>query len=222
MTPPRLTELECPVCHAASWVLDSDDRGIEGSHLSYNERDYRCSRCSHQGHGWKLRRQSPPEFLPQPHRLYPMTQAAFDYWVEILRRHFPEHPKLSRLGTEFRPFLPEEAESERAAHARAHPVFQMKDQDGAQRIDPNIRDVIDWTDMMKPGDTLALLRRDGGALKLTMDQSSRAVECLDPAGALQGEALGLDTEAVHELSRRYLNDDVAGCLRQLRGAGSWH
>jgi hypothetical protein len=220
MTPPRLTELACPVCHAVTWVIDSDDRGIDGSCLQYNERDYRCSRCRHQGQGWKLLRQSPPEFLLQPHSMYPMTQAAFDDWVEILRSHFPEHPKVNRLGTEFRPYLPEEAEADRAAHGRAHPVSEIRDQDGARRIDPDMRDVIDWADMMKPGDTLALIRRDGGVLKLTMDQLSRAAVCLDPAGAVQGHASGLDEEAVHELSRRYLKGDVAGCLRQLRWAGS--
>jgi hypothetical protein len=149
-----------------------------------------------------------------------MTQAAFDYWVGILREHFPEHPKLNRLGTEFRPYLPDEAEADRAAHARAHPVSEMKDQDGARRIDPTMRDVIDWMDMMNPGDALALLRRDGGLLKLTMDQSSRTVVCLDPAGAIQGQATGLDVQAVQELSRRYMNGDVAGCVRRLRRGGS--
>ncbi len=166
MTPRRLAELECPVCQAATWVIDSDYRGIDGRHQPYNERDYRCSRCRQEGQGWKLLRQSPSEFLLQPHRLYPMTQAAFDYWVGILREHFPEHPKLNRLGTEFRPYLPDGAEADRAAHARAHPVSEVKDQDGARRIDPSMRDVIDWMDTMKPGDALALLRRDGGVLKL--------------------------------------------------------
>ena len=107
MTPPRLNELECPICQAATWIIDSDYRGIEDSHQSYEERDYRCSSCRHEGRGWRLLRQSPPEFLLQPHPVYPMTQTAFDYWVEILRRHFPEHPILNRLGSEFRPYLPE-------------------------------------------------------------------------------------------------------------------
>jgi hypothetical protein len=83
-----------------------------------------------------------------------------------------------------------------------------------------MRDVIDWADMMKPGDALMLVRRDGGVLKLTMNPLSRSAVCLDPAGEIQGQAADLDEEAVHELSRRYLNGDVAGCLRQLRRAGS--
>ena len=38
-----------------------------------------------------------------------MTQADFDYWVEILREYFPEHPLLARLGTTFVPRLPDDA-----------------------------------------------------------------------------------------------------------------
>src|SRR5690348_11213188 len=105
MTPPRLSELTCPICSATAWVIDSDYRGIVGRRLPYQERDYRCFVCGHGGRGWTLLRQSPAEFLLQPHRLYPMTQAAFDSWVEILRRHFPEHPRLSQLGADFRPYL---------------------------------------------------------------------------------------------------------------------
>ena len=96
-------------------VIDSDYRGIDGNHQPYNQRDYRCARCRHEGQGWKLLRQSPSEFLLQPHRLYPMTQAAFDDWVEILREHFPEHPMIKLLGTSFRLCLPEEADAPRAA-----------------------------------------------------------------------------------------------------------
>jgi hypothetical protein len=111
MTPPRLTELHCPRCHQATWVIDSDFRGIGGvdPEVPYEERRYECRDCRHDRVGWRLGRQSPPEFLLQPHDLYPMTQAAFDYWVQILRTHFPEHPLLARLGKTFVPRLPEEA-----------------------------------------------------------------------------------------------------------------
>jgi hypothetical protein len=218
MTPPRLTELECPVCHATTWEIDSDYRGIDGKWLPYDERVYPCSSCRYEGQNWKLLRQSPPEFLLQPHPLYPMGQAAFDYWVDILREHFPEHPAIRGLGGTFRPFLPEEAEAERAAHARAHPVSEMRDQDGVRRIDPEIGHVIDWMEMMKPGDTLALVRSDGGVLRFTIDQSSRGAVCLDAAGSVPGQATGLESHAVYELSRRYLDGDVAWCVRQLREA----
>jgi hypothetical protein len=38
-----------------------------------------------------------------------MTQADFDFWVEILREYFPEHPLLAQLGTTFVPRLPDDA-----------------------------------------------------------------------------------------------------------------
>ena len=109
MTPPRLTELQCPDCQQVSWVIDSDYRGTDGVMLPYGERSYICARCRHNGPGWKVLQQSPPEFLLQPHDLYPMTREAFDYWVDILATHFPDHPALNRLGTTCFPRLPEEA-----------------------------------------------------------------------------------------------------------------
>jgi hypothetical protein len=121
MTPGRLTELQCPNCRRATWVIDSDFRGIDGVMLPYDKRRYACPHCRHDGSGWILERQSPPEFLLQPHDLYPMTRTAFDYWVRILRARFPDHPHLARLGTTFVPRLPEEVEAMREAHALANP-----------------------------------------------------------------------------------------------------
>jgi hypothetical protein len=106
MTPGRVTELRCPGCQQVSWIIDSDYRGMDGEMIPYGERPYACARCRHDGPRWTLGQQSPPEFLLQPHDLYPMTQAAFEYWVEILRTHFPSHPALSGLGTSFVPRLP--------------------------------------------------------------------------------------------------------------------
>ena len=133
MTPPRLNELECPSCQKITWVIDSDFRGIDGIMLPYDQREYRCPSCEHHGTGWGLWRQSPPAFLLQPHDLYPMTQADFDYWVGILQAHFPDHPALARLGTTFVPRLPEDVEAQRTAYARAHPVAEMRNQDGARQ-----------------------------------------------------------------------------------------
>lgn len=220
MTPGRLTELRCPGCQQVSWVIDSDYRGMDGVMLPYNERRYACARCRHDGPGWTLGQQAPPEFLLQPHDLYPMTQAAFDHWVGILRTHFPAHPALSRLGTTFLPRLPEEAKLMDEAHARAHPVVEMKDQDGARRAEPDLRTVSEWLEIMKPGDALVLRRRDGGTLHIQFDGSGHSGNCLDPAGAVLAHAVGLDERTVREALQRYLSGDTAGCARTLRKANA--
>ena len=106
MTPPRLNELECPGCGSLQWEIDSDYRGTDGESEPYEERTYSCTKCGTNGVGWMLRQQSPPEFLLQPHVMYPMTQEAFDYWVDVLRTYFPDHPRLADLGVNFRPHLP--------------------------------------------------------------------------------------------------------------------
>jgi hypothetical protein len=85
---------------------------------------------------------------------------------------------------------------------------------------PTLTDVIDWTEMMTPGDTLTLRRRDGGVLKLLLDQTTHSAVCIDAAGAVRAEATGLDPQAVHELSGRYRDGDVAGCAKQLRNSQS--
>jgi len=79
MTPPRLTEIECPECYRTKWIIDSDYRGADlagGVELGYSERSYSCSGCGRSGPGWSVKQQSPPAFLLQPHDMYPMTQAA--------------------------------------------------------------------------------------------------------------------------------------------------
>jgi hypothetical protein len=47
--------------------------------------------------------------LLQPHDLYPMRQKEFDHWVDILRTHFPDSPRLRDLGVSFVCRTPEEA-----------------------------------------------------------------------------------------------------------------
>src|SRR5689334_10594245 len=98
MTPGRLVQLECPTCHQAHWQLDHDVRGIGGPYVSYEERIYRCRRCSRQGTGHVVRQKSPPEFLLQPHYMYPMSPKEFERWVRVLRWHFPDHPRLLHYG----------------------------------------------------------------------------------------------------------------------------
>lgn len=219
MTPPRLTELQCPSCQRISWVIDSDYRGVYGVMLPYDQRRYACVHCRQEGPRWKVGQQSPPEFLLQQHDLYPMTQEAFDYWVGILQAHFPKHPVLSRLGTQFVPRLPEEVAAIRAAHASAHPVGEMKDQDGARRAEPDLRTAIEWLEIMKPGDTLVFSRRDGGTLLLGLDESGHSARCLDGSGGVLAEASGLVERTVREAVECYLNGSTSGCMGSLRHAG---
>ena len=105
-TPARLVRLECPGCQDTHWEIDHDYRGsdlIGEEELEYPERLYSCPSCKRHGRGWAVRDKSPPVFLLQPHRMYPMTRSEFDYWASILRTHFPDHPLIPEIGTEFRP-----------------------------------------------------------------------------------------------------------------------
>src|SRR5712692_4952086 len=106
MTPPRLIEFACPSCRATHWEIDSDYRGADlvgQRELSYPEREYSCPVCKRDQTGWRLIRASPPEFLRQPHPMYPMSGRAFNQWARILREQFPDHPCVTRLGSEFVP-----------------------------------------------------------------------------------------------------------------------
>src|SRR6187549_3012156 len=121
MTPPRLNEVQCPGCQRTSWVIDSDDQGMDDIHLPYDQRSYACPHCGKNGRGWTLLQESPIAFLLQPSDRDPMTQAEFDHWVNILRTNFPDASILTGLGTTFFPRLPEEAEALKEAEARAYP-----------------------------------------------------------------------------------------------------
>jgi hypothetical protein len=106
MTPPRLVQLKCPRCGAASWRIDCDFRGSEifgKPELSYEERTYECPTCRVSGAGYTVLDKSPAEFFLQPHRMYPMERKEFDRWVAVLREHIPDYPLLSRLGTTWYP-----------------------------------------------------------------------------------------------------------------------
>ena len=210
MTPPRLSELQCPSCGQVAWVIDSDHRGIGGVMQRYDERRYVCARCGHDGPGWKLEQQSPFEFLSQPHDMYPMTQADFDHWIGVLRTHFPAHPRLNELGTTFYPRLPEEVEAMRADHARAHPVLEMIDQDGARRAEPDSRTAWEWLEIMAPGDSLVFRRRDGATLHVSRDNWGLAARYCDMVGVARSEFRGLDDETVRGAIRRYLQGETSG------------
>jgi hypothetical protein len=103
MTPPRLTELQCPQCRSNHWTLDSDYRGMDGEFVAYRERTYSCPQCHYSGISFTVLQQSPPEFLLQPHPMYPMSERDFYYWLKILEHNFPDHPQLKEFGGEFRP-----------------------------------------------------------------------------------------------------------------------
>jgi hypothetical protein len=217
-TPGRLTEIECPQCHEATWIIDSDYRGMDGVFLPYNERTYECPACARRGAGWTLKQQSPPAFLLQPHELYPMTQEDFDYWVAILATHFPDQPQLARLGGSFFPYTPEEFAAAKEAHERAYPVREMRDQDGARRKDPTIHHATEWVEIMTIGDSLSFLRRDGGDLGVTKPaEEIFSVRCTGALGNPIGEALAVDRDTVLHVIDRYLEGDVKGCVAQLLG-----
>ena len=103
MTPPRLVQLKCPNCATTNWTIECDYRGIGGTDVDYPERDYKCPTCGYAEAGYIVVQQSPPEFLLQPHPMYPMSQKDFDYWAEILQTNFPDHPMVQQLGKEFKP-----------------------------------------------------------------------------------------------------------------------
>jgi hypothetical protein len=207
MTPPRLNELECPRCGRASWIFDSDFRGMDGGWIPYDRRFYKCGACGLVGSGWKLLQQSPPAFLLQPHQLYPMTQAEFDHWVGILRANFPGSPRLR--DPSFAPCTPEEAKAHQQEFERLHPVFEMRDHDGTRCATPSLNTVLDWVDVMKPGEFLLLRRRDSASLRLTSTPGKWcSATCLGPDGGVIAEAPALDGSRVRAAVERYLDGDV--------------
>ena len=103
-----MTELRCPACSNVHWVIDSDYRWEGGPEEPYEERLYRCPSCMRKRVGHAVHRQAPPEFFLQPSPLYPMTLSEFGRWLKIFIKHFPDDPRLQRLGstwypTEFEP-----------------------------------------------------------------------------------------------------------------------
>jgi hypothetical protein len=103
VTPPRLIELQCPQCDTKHWEIDSDYRGMDGIFIEYSEREYDCQKCGYSKNGYTVLRKSPPEFILQPHPMYPMRQQEFDYWAAILKTNFPDHPMVEKLEKDFRP-----------------------------------------------------------------------------------------------------------------------
>jgi len=81
----------------------------------------------------------------------------------------------------------------------------MRDQDGARRVDPGIHDAAVWLDMMKPGDSLSLLRRDGGVLEIRGPvRGTFSLRCVDERGKVVLDAADRDSGAVLGAVDQYL------------------
>jgi hypothetical protein len=207
MSPYRLIELECPGCRGRTWVIDADYRGVDGRRTDYEALEYECRRCSYKGARWAVGQKSPPTFLAQPHPLYPMTQRAFDYWVGVLREHFPEHRRLRQVGGEFRPCLPQEAEAHRQEGFRHYPIVEMRDPHGERRHGPFSQDV-DVLRMLAPGDWITLTRYDGPTLHIERREGDYLAAWRDASGELLAERSGLDLAGALAVGRRALEADM--------------
>jgi hypothetical protein len=83
--------------------MDSDFKGMNGgAFVDYSDRKYKCPKCDYQAAGYNVLQKSPPEFLLQPHRLYPMSKKQFNYWLRILKENFPDDHRLT--STKFQPY----------------------------------------------------------------------------------------------------------------------
>jgi hypothetical protein len=210
-TPPRLVEIECPTCNRSHWEIDCDYRGIEPD-AGYPDRLYKCPKCGAKSSGWRVKQKSPPEFLLQPHDLYPMTHGDFNHWVAVLKANFPRHPAIKRLGDDFYPRTPEEAQERKPA------VLQMRDQDNSLRIFPESDDVEEWIELMeKETDFLRFLHKDGGEL-LVFGQASGPFEmsCMDAQGGTIAKCKGVDKEHVLDIIGEYLSGHISDCTGMIR------
>ena len=219
----RLVELRCPSCGGGHWELDNDYRGADlfgGRELSYLERTYTCPVCGATGTNYSVLQKAPSEFLLQPDRLYPMSVADFEHWVSILRANFPNIHFLGELGKSFFPCTPEKAAADRAAWERENPVAEMRDQDGDRRVDPDPFHATDWFEVMRPGDSLSFLRRDGGELQVDEGSDGTfSVRCTDARGQVVGERAGLENQTVLVAIRLYLGGNVTECVREIDRSG---
>jgi hypothetical protein len=76
---------------------------MDGVHTNYETQTYLCSNCNFSGRGHIVQQKSPTAFFLQPHPLYLMSEKDFDRWVEVLKKHFPDHAMLKQLGKEWYP-----------------------------------------------------------------------------------------------------------------------
>src|SRR5262245_51815572 len=160
--PERLCELTCPRCRRVTWLVDSV-LPAEDSPATYASREYACAGCGVTGTGWELGRRSPVGFL-DPSCDHPMAIDEFNRWLEILKAHQPGYWRLALPPEKFQPVTPEEASEILDWFDREFPVEFMIDQDGARRagaVGVTYDEAIDWADMMKAGDSLRIVLKNG-------------------------------------------------------------
>jgi hypothetical protein len=73
--------------------------------------------------------------------------------------------------------------------------------------------------MMKPGDSLSFLRRDGGVLQISeMASETFSLRCTDDRGHMVLEAADLDDRTVLSSIGRYLVGDERRCAEEIDAA----
>lgn len=110
MTLPTLIELQCPSCSKVHWIIDhlfQGSIGQQSQETDFSAQPRTCPHCKAQRTGFKVVRTSSESFLISSRPS--MTRKEFDYWVKILRTHFPDHPRLKERGP-WEPYTPEEHE----------------------------------------------------------------------------------------------------------------
>jgi hypothetical protein len=141
-----------------------------------------------------------------------MSVEDFDYWVSVLRANFPDDPRLPEVGRRFVPATPEQVQARRNAYFAAHPVVEMRDQDGARRALPDPFRAIEWLEVMRPGDSLTFLHSHDGTLFLEGPGCGPfSVRRSDASGRVVAHEPALDEQRARVLIWRYLEGDVAGC-----------
>ena len=79
-----------------------------------------------------------------------------------------------------------------------------RDQDGARRRCPDVHDASEWLNMMKPGDVLLFVHRDGGHRQINHESDgSQRVSQVDGAGRTILERPALDARQVQAAFRQY-------------------
>ena len=144
-----------------------------------------------------------------------MTQEEFDYWVAILKTHFPDHPALRRLGKDFLPRLPSKGTGVREVPGYTRPILNMTAKGGALSADPDLYTAREWLEAMQPGESLTFNRRDGGVLRIGFDGSAYWGRCAGAADTVLVETIGVGYSVAIGAIERYLAGDPAGCVKRL-------
>jgi hypothetical protein len=80
-----------------------------------------------------------------------------------------------------------------------------------------MRHAAEWLEIMKPGDSLSFLRRDGGELQIRRPADETfSVRCTDAPNHVVTEAGALDGDTVLSAINRYLDGDLTACVTQVR------